>query len=261
MKTLIKNELRLSRKFLLIWMGIVLILCGFAYFEYLSLKSSLNELAGMIQEFPAILMAMFGVSEDLASTLGWYGCIYYWVSFLTNSYAVYLGVSCVSKEKAQGTAEYLFTKPIRRVQIICAKAAACACNLFVLAAFSGLCNYFTAIVPLGGLEQRSMLLTTTIGLFLTELILFALALLASAFMKSYKGTVRLGAGMLLFFYGISITAEYRKISALYYLTPLKYFDVYTVAKEGFYSSFLLMAMIIVIGSVAIAQKVWTGREF
>ena len=36
MKALIKKELRLSRTLLLIWMGIVLLLCGFAYFEYLS---------------------------------------------------------------------------------------------------------------------------------------------------------------------------------------------------------------------------------
>ena len=65
MKALVKNELRLTRKLLLIWMGIVLILCGFAYFEYLSLKESLNELTGLISNFPKILKAMFGVSGDL----------------------------------------------------------------------------------------------------------------------------------------------------------------------------------------------------
>ena len=104
MKALVKNELRLTRKLLLIWMGIVLILCGFAYFEYLSLKESLNELTGLISNFPKILKAMFGVSGDLTSALGWYGCMYYWVTMLTNSFAVYLGVSCVEKEQAQGTA-------------------------------------------------------------------------------------------------------------------------------------------------------------
>ena len=43
MNALIKNEFRLTRKMLLIWMGIVLVLCGFAYFEYLSLKDSNDE--------------------------------------------------------------------------------------------------------------------------------------------------------------------------------------------------------------------------
>ena len=237
MKALVKNELRLTRKLLLIWMGIVLILCGFAYFEYLSLKESLNELTGLISNFPKILKAMFGVSGDLTSALGWYGCMYYWVTMLTNSYAVYLGVSCVAKEQAQGTAEYLFTKPVSRSKVVCAKAVACVCNLLVLAVFS-----------------------TTVGLLLTGLTLFAITLLFSGLTRTYKGAVRIGAGTLLLFYGISITAEYLDAPMLYCLTPLKFFDVYTVATSGIQFSFLILAMIIVIGSVIAAQRVWTNRE-
>ncbi len=260
MKALIRNELRLTRKKLLIWMGAVLILCGFAYFEYLSLKGSLDELSALIADFPKILTAMFGVGSDLTSALGWYGCIYYWVTMLTNSYAVYLGVSCIAKERAQGTAEYLFTKPVSRNIVVCGKAAACVCNLFILAAFSGLCNYFTAILPLGGLEQRGAALTTTIGLFLTELPLFTITLFISGLAKSYKGAVRLGAGILFFFYSISISAEYLEIPALYYLTPLKYFDIYIVASDGIQILFLLLTAIIVIVSAVAAQKIWTVRE-
>ena len=132
--------------------------------------------------------------------------------------------------------------------------------MFALAVFSGLCNYFTAILPLGGLEQREAAFTTTLGLFLTGLTLFAITLLAAGLTKSYKGAIRLGAGVLLAFYSISIIAEYLEIPALYYLTPLKYYDVYTVAEKGIYISYFLMTMIIVIGSVAATQKIWTERE-
>lgn len=260
MKALVKSELRLTGKMLLIWMGIVLILCGFAYFEYLSLKNSLKELTGLLSDFPPILKVMFGVSDDLTSALGWYGCMYYWVTMLTNSYAVYLGVSCVAKEQVQGTAEYLFTKPVSRSKVVCGKAVACVCNLLALAVFSGLCNYFTAILPLGGLEQRGAVLATTTGLFLMGLALFAVTLLASGLTGTYKRAVRTGAGILLFFYGISITAEYLEVPTLYCLTPLKYFDVYTVAVSGIPVSFLLLTLIIVIGSVVAAQRVWTLKE-
>ena len=104
MKALIKKELRLSRTLLLIWMGIVLLLCGFAYFEYLSLRETLGELDELINTFPKILTIMFGVGEELTSTLGWYGCIYFWVAILNYSYAIYLGISCVAKETLHGTA-------------------------------------------------------------------------------------------------------------------------------------------------------------
>ena len=147
-----------------------------------------------------------------------------------------------------------------RSKVVCAKAVARVCNLLALAVFSGLCNYFTAILPLGGLEQRNAAFTTTLGLFLTGLTLFAITLLASSLTRTYKGAVRIGAGILLLFYGISITAEYLEAPMLYCLTPLKFFDVYTVAISGIQFSFFLLAMIIAIGSVITAQKVWTLRE-
>lgn len=260
MKALIKKEMRLTRTLLFIWMGIVLLLCGFAYFEYLSLRESLGELAELIDTFPKILTVMFGVGEELTSTLGWYGCIYFWVAILNYSYAVYLGISCMAKETVYGTAEYLFTKPIRRNKIVAAKTLSGICSLLILTIFSGLCSYFTSILPLGGLKQPGAVVTTTIGMFLTEVVLFSLGLLISSLAITYKNITRLGAGMLLGFYGLYVIAEYLEIPALYYLTPLKYFDVYTVAREGFSVPFLLVSTIIVIGSGAAAQKNWTNRE-
>lgn len=260
MKALIKKEMRLSRTLLLIWMGIVLLLCGFAYFEYLSLRESLGELAELISTFPKILMIMFGVGEELTSPLGWYGCIYFWVAILNYSYAVYLGVSCVAKETAHGTAEYLFSKPIRRSKIVAAKTLSGICNLLIFTVFSGLCNYFTSILPLGGLKQPGAAVTTTAGMFLTEVVLFALGLLISSLVRTYKNAACLGAGILLGFYGIYVIAEYLEIPVLCYLTPLKYFDVYTVARNGFSVSFLLISIVIVICSIVKSQRNWTNRE-
>ena len=50
MKALIKNELRRSRKNLLIWLGIMLLLVGFCYYEYLSLKDSLDDSEYVLDE-------------------------------------------------------------------------------------------------------------------------------------------------------------------------------------------------------------------
>ena len=260
MKALIKKELRLSRTLLLIWMGVVLLLCGFAYFEYLSLRETLGELAELINTFPKILTIMFGVGEELTSTLGWYGCIYFWVAILNYSYAIYLGVSCVAKETVHGTAEYLFTKPIRRSKIVAAKALSGVCNLLILTVFSGLCSYFTAILPLGGLEQPGAAVTTTIGMFLTEVVLFAIGLLISSLVRTYKNAARLGAGVLLGFYGLYVIADYLEMPALHYLTPLKYFDVYAVARGGFSVSFLMISIVIVICAVVKSQRSWANRE-
>ncbi len=113
---------------------------------------------------------------------------------------------------------------------------------------------------MGGLEQEGAVVTTTIGLFLTELTLFAITLLASGLTKTYKRAVRISVGILLLFYAISIAAEYLEAPVLYYLTPLKYFDVYIVATGRIYISFFLLALVIIIGFAAVAQKIWAGKE-
>ena len=100
-------------------------------------------------------------------TLHWVGMAVFIFGY---SYAIYLGISSIAKEKTQGTAEYLFTKPLGRNQIVIGKAAANECYLFILAAVSGVCNYYTAIAPLGGLDQKNAALLTTVGLFLTEIL-------------------------------------------------------------------------------------------
>ena len=106
MKTLVKNEFRQTRKTLLIWLGIMLLLCGFCYFELLSLKDSLDEMARTVGQFPRLIMIMFGVKGDLTTALGWYACIYFWEGLLAFAYAISLGLSCVAREKKFGTSEY-----------------------------------------------------------------------------------------------------------------------------------------------------------
>ena len=128
MKTLIKNEFRQTRKLLLIWLGIMLLLCGFCYFELLSLQDSLDEMAAMVGQFPRLIMIMFGVKGDLTTSTGWYVCIYFWEGLLAFPYAMSLGLSCVAREKKFGTSEYLFTKPVKRKTIVLAKVIVSAVN-------------------------------------------------------------------------------------------------------------------------------------
>ena len=118
MKALIQNELRQSRKHLLIWLGVMLLVIGFCYYEFLSLKDSLSDVAQMLAGFPELLNIMFGVKGRLDTALGWYSCIYFWTAILAFAYALNLGLSCVAKEIKRGTSAYLFTKPVNREQIV-----------------------------------------------------------------------------------------------------------------------------------------------
>ena len=69
-----------------------------------------------------------------------------------------------------------------------------------------------------------------------------------------------GFGALIVFYCIYFVAEYLCIPALFYLTPLKYFDVYAVAKDGISLMFLLISGVITFLSIFLAKNRWAGKE-
>lgn len=260
MKTMIKNELRQSRKQLVIWLGIMLILIGFCYYEYLSLKSSLEEISQMLNTLPTLLLVMFGVKGDLNTALGWYSVIYFWTSILALVYAFHLGVSCVEKELRLGTYEYLFTKPVRRAEIVISKVIASIIDIFIFAVFSGVCNYLMIILPTGGLEQPEAIFTTTAGLFFTQFMLFSMGLFIDSIVKKQKSAIQIGTLLLLVFYGISVPAEYTNIRLLDFMSPFRYFEVYKVTSGGIQTLHLMIAGLIIALCIVISLYQWKNRE-
>ncbi|MDY6244761.1 MAG: ABC transporter permease subunit [Lachnospiraceae bacterium] len=260
MKTLIKKELKQSRNMLVIWLALVFMLIGFCFFEYLSLKENMGELEKMMGTFPPIMLLMFGVKADLSTALGWYTCLYFWTAILAFAYAIYLGLSCITKETELHTAEYLFTKPASREKIIIAKVIASVCNFIVFSVFYGIFAYMMIILPVGGLEQKGAEVVTVIGLFLTQLVLFSIALAISSLSRKYKSAVKAGTAFLLLSYGISVVIDYSDIHALDFLSPLRYFDAYDLIVEGFRLAYLLLAIAITAFCVWISVIRWKKRE-
>lgn len=260
MKAMIKNELRQTRKQLIIWLGIMLILVGFCYYEYLSLKDTLEEVSQMLNTLPTLLVVMFGVKGDLNTALGWYSVIYFWTSILALVYAFHLGISCVEKELRHGTYGYLFTKPVRRAEIVVSKVIASIIDIFLFAVFSGVCNYFMIFLPTGGLEQPEAAFTTTAGLFFTQLMLFSTGFFIASIVKKQKSAIQIGTLLLPAFYGISVIAEYTNIRLLDFMSPLGYFDVYKVSLGGIQGVYLLLTLLIAAFCIGIAVKKWEERE-
>lgn len=216
-------------------------------------------MARTVGQFPRLIMIMFGVKGDLTTALGWYACIYFWEGLLAFAYAISLGLSCVAREKKFGTSEYLFTKPVERKTIVLAKVIVSAVNLLVFALFSGVCNYFTSVFLWAVWISGSGAFHNS-GNVLYQLLFFALALLLCQPFQSYKAAVRAGTVFVLAAYVLAFTAEYTGNRFLDYLTPLRYYDVYEVALNGVYLSYIVLTVLIVGACVMVSTRRWKLRE-
>ncbi|MFQ7748349.1 MAG: ABC transporter permease subunit [Eubacteriales bacterium] len=171
------------------------------------------------------------------------------------AYAISMGLSCVARKRIWNI-EYLFTKPVERKTIVLAKVIVSAVNLLVFALFSGVCD-FSIVLPLGVWTAGSC---CNVGMFFTQLLFFALGLLFASLFKSYKAAVRAGTVFVLAAYVLAFTAEYTGNRFLDYLTPLRYYDVYEVALNGVYLSYIVLTVLIVGACVMVSTRRWKLHE-
>lgn len=78
--------------------------------------------------------------------------------------------------------------------------------------------------------------------------------------NTYKAAVRAGTVFVLAAYVLAFTAEYTGNRFLDYLTPLRYYDVYEVALNGVYLSYIVLTVLIVGACVMVSTRRWKLRE-
>ena len=61
--------------------------------------------------------------------------------------------------------------------------------------------------------------------------------------------MRVGTVFVLAAYTVAITAEYAGNRFLDYLTPLRYYDVYEVALNGVYLSYIVQLTVLIVGAM------------
>ena len=126
------HELKAYRKSTIIW--IVALIGSLALFLsfFPSLARDAEEYKHILDGYPEELRKAIGLSVDsLATILGFYSYMFVYLKLCGAIQAMMIGISIVSKETREKTADFLLTKPIARPQIITSKLLA-ALTLLVI---------------------------------------------------------------------------------------------------------------------------------
>ncbi|WP_101909302.1 ABC transporter permease [Marasmitruncus massiliensis] len=262
MKAIYLKELKLTRKMTIIWLALIVILTGFAAIEFVMLKDAMAEIAALADSFPKIVLILFGMNGARVDTaLGAYQCMVYWTNLLAFFFAGFLGVYAVAREEKFGTSEFLFSKPYKRSNVIYAKIWAAVTNLAIFALTVGIMSYLCIILPLGDMSIVGTHIITTVGMFITQIVLFAIGLFISSFAKNYKTASLFTMLTIVSFYVISFVLDYiGTINFLNFLTPVRYFEVISVSKNGLSFFYILLSLIIILGSCSAASRLYTRKD-
>lgn len=242
---IIKRELKANLKSLIIWLLSLVLIAYAASFEFESFVGNpeiLEALASFEQMF-----AMFGIEmTDLATPEGFLSVVSLYFYIPLAIYAGLLGSSIISKEERDKTAEYLFTLPVKRDQVLISKLVVAVSYIFLITI--GLAIGIT--ISYLGFETTAsfyeFLLFMSIGLIMTQLVFMSIGMFLSALLREYKksGSITLGyvLGSYLLFILIGMTD---KINFLRFITPFKYFEVADMIKGIIRIEYVIISIVII----------------
>ena len=256
--TILLHELKRNRLSLLVWTVALAFMLGVCIVIYPEMSEQMGEISDMFANMGAFsdafgmdqlnfgeFMGYFGV--ECGNTLGLGGAFF----------AAILGISALSKEERDHTAEFLLTHPISRNRIVWGKLLAVILQIFAL-------NLVVAAVTTAGVlaidanADAGKMALLLLAYFIMQIEIAAITFGISAFIR--RGGLAVGLGLAVGFYFMNLIANLTDdLAFLKYLTPFGYTDGGAIIESGsIESKYLILGLVFTV--LGMAAAFWQYRK-
>lgn len=257
------HELKSLRKSAIIWTCVLTAIAAL----YLSLYPGMTKDAQAFQKllggYPPAVRAMLGINFTyITSILGFYSFAFSFVTLCGAIQGMNLGVSVLSKESRERTADFLLVKPVSRVSVVTAKILA-ALTIFVATDMI----FYAASFALTNAVKKSdfsgkLFFMINLTLIFLQVIFFSIGVVVSVFFKKLKNVLPISLGVVFGFYIIgALIATGSNNEATRYLSPFKYFDIsYIIQHSAYEASYVIMGAVIVAVAVIATYIIYRNKD-
>lgn len=258
--TILKHELKQSRVTFFIWTGVIGFMVVLMVILFPEFKGEVDMLTRVFESMGAFTAA-FGLdylnmgemigfyAVEIGTTLGIGGALY----------AALIAIQALSVEEDQGSADFLLTHPVSRVQVVFEKW------LYILIRVIGL-NVINVALAIGSMILISEpvpwreLFLLHLAYLIMQIEIAAIAYAISAFLR--RRNVGIGLGIALLFYFVSLIAKLAEnLNFLNYLTPFGYTDpVYILKNDSLDVPLVILGLAITILALAIAHWQYDKKD-
>jgi ABC-2 type transport system permease protein len=210
---------------------------------------------------PRILKAIGMQIETFTSELGYYSFVLNYISLIAAIQATNLGLSLLSKEETDKTADFLMTKPVSRSRILTSKlfsglSAILATFLIFMATSSVMIN----LIRINPISMRKFFMSTFTVLFV-QVMFLAIGVFISVLSRKIKSVISVSLAVTFGFFAIAALGDSSGEKPLHYLTPFKYFDVLEIVRTGRYQpTFIVLGSILVIVLIAGSYFIYLSKD-
>jgi ABC-2 type transport system permease protein len=256
------HELKAYRKSTIIWTVSLILVTLLFMSMFPAFARDAEEFKKLLEGYPEGIRKAIGLNlENLFSILGFY-C--YALSFITLCGAIQamnLGMSIISKEVREKTADFLLTKPVTRTTIVTSK---------LLAAFSSLVItnivYIAAAAIIASQVKTEnfslkLLILLSLTVFFIQLIFLAIGIIISVVVPKIKSVLTVSLSTVFAFYFLGMLSATSGEEGKRYLSPFKYFDMAYILKHSAYeTSFMITGLIVIVVAIGASYVVYTKKD-
>lgn len=255
------HELKAYRNSTIIWACSMALLAVMYIFIFSSVSGDIESFKSVLQSMPEVLRKMLSIYVESISTLeGFYSFVFVYIVLCGAIQAMNLGVSIVSKEVRDKTADFLLTKPVSRERILTFKLLAALASLLITNIIYLLITIPTTLTVNTDFNMKIFLLIS-FTLFFVQLIFLALGFLVSVAAGKIKSVISVSLTTVFGFFIISMLGSVIGDKAVRYISPFKYFDsTYIVKHAAYETSFIIVGIVVVIAAIAASYLVYLRKD-
>lgn len=236
------HELKAYGKSTFVWtFSLVLITVLFLSF-FPSFSNDAAEFKKVLEGYPEAVRKAFGISIDsIATLLGYYSYVFGYILLCGSIQAMNLGISILSKEVREKTADFLLTKPVTRIQIITSKLLAALTSLVITNIFYLIAASIMAAIVSEKSVNWKVFLLISVTAFFVQIIFLVLGVFISVWILKIKSVLPISLSTVFGFYILNMFGSVIGEEAISYITPFKYFDTaYIIKNSAYEASFIFI---------------------
>jgi ABC-2 type transport system permease protein len=259
---LVQELKRSFRSWLYFTLGMAATIVLFGSF-FNSLKADVQLMNRLLENFPPEFKAAFGFADvDLSKIEGYFSFVSSYIVLIGAVFGMKQGVQLLSEEGRRHTADFLLTRPVRRIQVFFSKFAAILINLIT----QNIVLYAVGIVmirlAIGENLDLGIFALLSFSAFFVQLFFAGLGLATAALAQRIKSVMPITLGVVFFFFIIELVNESLRDVKLSYLTPFAYFKGSDIlSARGYNTPFLLIDLAVFVLFTALACLIYQKKDF
>ncbi|MDU4696703.1 MAG: ABC transporter permease subunit [Paenibacillus sp.] len=257
------HEWKSLRKSAIVWTLAMIALAALYLSIYPSVASDAEDFKKLLGSYPESVRAMLGIDLDrIASILGLYSMVFSIIVLCGAIQAMNLGVSILTKESRERTADFLLVKPVSRAKIVSSKLVAAVLILIA----TNLVFYAAAFLIANGVKTEDfsakLFMLIHLTLFFVQLMFLAIGMASSVFFAKLRSVLPLSLGVVFGLYLIgALLASGEDKELIRFISPFKYFEPsYVLAHAGYETPYLIAAAVIIGVAVALSYTVYLNKD-